>query len=254
MKKFAMSVLGLTVALGTVLPTTAQTVESTPTSTPESTPTSMDSSAGQSLIGKVTTEQGPEVTVQFPNNMQRKYSLDPGVVKALNLTSGSTVMVSNRRLGTIVNADRQKVWVEFADGTTEPYYQTRESRRTLGFGDSVVVTPSSRVLPAANYFMTAADVQVSPSMLASTPVTPDATSPSTPGSTTPGSSALPSTSPTASPDPALPGKRVSPTDPKSPSPDNAPYPNGLSQPDPGSTTPSTTSPTDPSSPTTTPSK
>jgi hypothetical protein len=182
MKKFTLSALGLTLALGAISPAIAQTDPST---------SSMGTTATEKpLMGKVVTEGQPGVVVQFGNNREKTYALDPATVTALKLDSSSTVMLNNHKLGTITNANRQILTVQFADGEEKPYFITQEGRKTLGYGDEVVVTPSQRLVLADNYMLTAADVYVSPSMMASTsmgqPMTSSPTmTPSMSGSTVP---------------------------------------------------------------------
>ena len=169
MNKISLSVLGLTLAFGAVLPAVAQM---SPTS-------SMDSSLnGQPLMGKVDVSGRPMVMVMFPNNSQMSYRLSPDVTKSLNLTNGSSIMLSNHKLGTITNVSRQAVVVQFSDGTYQSYFNTREGRRTLSPGDSIVVTSNQKVRLASTYVLAPSDVYVNSSMMTSMPMSGSMTQPS----------------------------------------------------------------------------
>jgi hypothetical protein len=193
MKKFTVAALGATLAFGAIFPAIAQT----------------ETSSRQPLTGKVDSIEKPEVTVQFPENQTQTYRLEPGLVTAMNLKEGSTVNFDSRKLGTIVNVDRDSVVVEFADGETEPYFLYQEGRATLTFGDRVVVTPDLRLARAENYVLTAADIQNVGSMSASSTVTPDTM-------TQPAPSTMPSPS-TTTPSPTAP---VEPATPVTPTPES----------------------------------
>jgi hypothetical protein len=178
MNKFTGTALGIALAFGAILPCIAQTTT--------------NSTSEQPLTGKV---EKSEVTVQFPENRTETYSIDPALLTAMNLSEGSTVNFTNRKLGTIANVSRYSVTVEFANGDTESYLLTEEGRRTLTFGDRVVVTPDLQLARAENYVLTAADVQVpTSSMMSSTSSgtmsqpTPSGTAPSTSPSVPPSSS------------------------------------------------------------------
>ncbi len=162
MNKISSSVLGITLAFGAVLPAVAQM--GSPSSNTEL------SSMGQPLTGTVSLSGQPMVKVLFPNSSEKSYMLSSDVTKSLSLTDGSSVMLSNHKLGTITNVNRQEVVVEFSDGTYRPYYLTQEGRRSLSPGDSVVITSNQKVRLASAYVLAPADVYVTSSMMANTPV------------------------------------------------------------------------------------
>jgi hypothetical protein len=210
MKKITTATLGMLLALGSILPVIAQTQP--------------EKSTGQPLTGQVSSTEKSEVTVQFPENKtQQTYRLEPGLVTSMNLSQGSTVSFDSRKLGTIINVDRDSVVVEFADGETEPYFLHQEGRATLTFGDRIVVTPDLRLARAENYVLTAADID-STSMSASNTVTPDPVNQPMP------STEMPTTSPTAPAQPAT---------PVTPAPNTMPAPASPTTP----TTPTTPNPT-----------
>lgn len=200
MKKITTATLGILLAFGSVFPAIAQTQP--------------EASTEQPLTGQVSSTDKPQVTVQFSENKtQQIYRLEPGLVTSMNLSQGSTVSFDSRKLGTIINIDRDSVVVEFADGKTEPYFLHQEGRATLTFGDRIVVTPDLRLARAENYVLTAADID-STSMSASSTVTPDPVNQPMPD-------AEPSTtSPTVPVQPATP---VTPA-PTSPTPSTTPNP------------------------------
>jgi hypothetical protein len=187
MNKFTVAALGITLAFGAIFPSIAQT--------------STSATSEQPLAGKVASVEKSEVTVQFPDNQTETYRVDPALLTAMNLNEGSTVNFSNRKLGTITNVSRYSVTVEFANGDKESYLLTEEGRRTLTFGDRVVVTPDLQLARAENYLLTAADVQI-PYISASSSVTPDTSQPA------------PSTTPT----PTVPAEPTTPEQPVTPAP------------------------------------
>jgi hypothetical protein len=221
MNKFTVAALGITLAFGAILPSVAQTTTQTTTT---QTTTTTNSMSGQPITGKV---EKSEVTVQFPENQTESYQVDPALLTAMNLTEGSTVNFSSRKLGTITNVSRYGVTVEFANGDTESYLLTEEGRRTLTFGDRVVVTPDLQLARAENYVLTAADIQVpTSSMMASTSSStssgtmsqpmPSSTMPTTPPSS---SMSVPdTTSPSPSEPAATPSEpeRMQPSNPSDP--------------------------------------
>jgi hypothetical protein len=223
MNKFTGAALSLALAFGATLPSIAQTTT--------------NSASEQPLTGKV---EKSEVTVQFPENRTETYSIDPALLTAMNLSEGSTVNFTNRKLGTITNVSRYSVSVQFANGDTESYLLTEEGRRTLTYGDRVVVTPDLQLARAENYLLTAADVQVPTSSMMSSassgsgtmnPPTPSGTAPSTPPSSSMSDPSKapdpsePATTPTE-PERVPPSSQSNPSDPTaSPSSPDSPVPN-----------------------------
>jgi hypothetical protein len=223
MNKFTGAALSLALAFGATLPSIAQTTT--------------NSASEQPLTGKV---EKSEVTVQFPENRTETYSIDPALLTAMNLGEGSTVNFTNRKLGTITNVSRYSVSVQFANGDTESYLLTEEGRRTLTYGDRVVVTPDLQLARAENYLLTAADVQVPTSSMMSSsssgsgimnPPTPSGTAPSTPPSSSMSDPSKapdpsePATTPTE-PERVPPSSQSNPSDPTaSPSSPDSPVPN-----------------------------
>jgi hypothetical protein len=226
MNKFTGAALSLALAFGATLPSIAQTTT--------------NSASEQPLTGKV---EKSEVTVQFPENRTETYSIDPALLTAMNLGEGSTVNFTNRKLGTITNVSRYSVSVQFANGDTESYLLTEEGRRTLTYGDRVVVTPDLQLARAENYLLTAADVQVPTSSMVSSsssgsgsgtmsPPKPSDTAPSVPPSssmsepsTQPPDPSEPATTPTE-PERVPPSSQSNPSDPTaSPSSPDSPVPN-----------------------------
>jgi hypothetical protein len=201
MNKLTVATLGMAFAFGAIFPSVAQT--------------RTEATAEQPVTGKVASVANSEVTVQFPENQTETYRVDPALLTAMNLTEGSTVNFGSRKLGTITNVGRYSVTVEFANGDTESYVLTEEGRRTLTFGDRVVITPDLQLARADNYVLTAADVQVpTSSMMTSSSSSsgtmrqtmPNSTSPTTPPSS---SMSVPSTTAPAPSDPA-----ATPTEPE----------------------------------------
>jgi hypothetical protein len=153
MNKFSAAALGITLAFGAMLPSMAQTTTA--------------ANSEQTLMGKVSSGNKSEVTVQFPENQTQTYALEPGLITSMNLSDGSTVNFDRRKLGTITNVSRYGVVVEFADGETESYLLPQEGRATLTFGDRIVVTPDLRLARADSYVLTAADVKIPTSSMMS---------------------------------------------------------------------------------------
>jgi LysM repeat protein len=184
MNKFTVITLSTAVVLGAIFPAIAQTEKPI--------------TAEQVLIGKVTSIEKPEVTVQFPENQEQTYHLDEALVKSMNLSQGSTVTIDHDKLGTIISVDRDSVVVEFADGKTAPYFLHQEGRGTLNTGDRIVVTPDRRLERAKNYVLTAADVQMPIAMIVTTPVNSGTVNQSIPNNiptTTPATPTMPSSMP-----------------------------------------------------------
>jgi hypothetical protein len=209
MNKLTVAALGMAFAFGAIFPSVAQTRTET--------------TSEQPITGKVASVSNSEVTVQFPENQTETYRVDPALLTAMNLTEGSTVNFNSRKLGTVTNVGRYTVTVEFANGDTESYVLTQEGRRTLTFGDRVVLTPDLQLARADNYVLTAADVQVPTSYSMSstssssgtmTQPTPSTTAPTVPPSS---STPVPSTTTPGPSDPAATPTEPNRTPPSAPS-------------------------------------
>ena len=98
--------------------------------------------------------------VRTTNGTVRMYQIEPAVITALKLTSGSTVLIKNSNLmsGRITDIKRNAIRVKLDNGTTQTYIATEVARRTLTTGDRVIVTPDTRIVRADRYTLTAKDV------------------------------------------------------------------------------------------------
>ncbi|CAA9589136.1 hypothetical protein AVDCRST_MAG81-4592 [uncultured Synechococcales cyanobacterium] len=114
----------------------------------------------KSQTGQVESINNSTVIVRTTDGNVRMYQIEPAVITALKLTSGSTVLFNNSNLisGRITDINRNDIRVKLDNGTTQTYIATEVARRTLTTGDRVIVTPDMRIFRADRYTLTAKDV------------------------------------------------------------------------------------------------
>jgi len=114
----------------------------------------------KSQTGQVESINSSTVILRTTDGTVRMYQIEPAVITALKLTSGSTILFNNSNLmsGRITDINRNDIRVKLDNGTTETYIATEVSRRTLTTGDRVIVTPDMRIVRADRYTLTAKDV------------------------------------------------------------------------------------------------
>lgn len=97
---------------------------------------------GKELQGTVSSIDERTIAIQA-NGGTEVYNIDPDLLAALQLQSGNTVVLDSTRLetGTITGIDRYTVKIDLDNGDKRSFVLDREGRRSLTFGDRVVMTP-----------------------------------------------------------------------------------------------------------------
>jgi hypothetical protein len=130
-------------------------------------------SAGKQTAAQVTSINGSTVVVKTASGETQTYEVAPSLISSLKLENGSQVVIDSTRLqtGRIVQLGAYSAEVELDNGGgTKTYILTRESRRYLGYGDRVVVTPDLRLMSFDRYRLTAADLRLQPTMVSSSAI------------------------------------------------------------------------------------
>ncbi|MGB8697810.1 MAG: hypothetical protein WCD18_00190 [Thermosynechococcaceae cyanobacterium] len=128
---------------------------------------------GQKILGQVESVNESIVMVKTASGETQAYRVDPGLISALKLGSGSNVVIDGSRLmtGKVVRLDSYTTEIALDQGGEQKsYILTRESRRYLNICDRVVITPDLRIVRMDLYTLTAADLMLQPVMIASAPV------------------------------------------------------------------------------------
>jgi hypothetical protein len=118
---------------------------------------------GQQINGQVESVKGSTLKLKTSNGETQTYSVDPSVISALKLETGSNIVIDGTRLatGTISGLDSYTAEVKLDKGGDErTYILTREARRYLVVGDRVIITPDQRVVSADRYRLGAADLRM----------------------------------------------------------------------------------------------
>jgi hypothetical protein len=126
--------------------------------------------SGQQINGQVESVKGSTLKLKTSNGETQTYSVDPSVISALKLETGSNIVVDGTRLstGTISGLDSYTAEVKLDKGGDErTYILTREARRYLVVGDRVIITPDQRVVSADRYRLSAADLRMQSTTIAS---------------------------------------------------------------------------------------
>ncbi len=127
-------------------------------------------SAGKQVTGQVTSINGSKVVVKMASGETKTYNVSPATISALKLQNGSEIVVDSTRLqtGRIVRIGAYSASVQLDQGgETKDYILPRQSRRYLGYGDRVVVTPDLRLIRYDLYQLSSSDLRMQPEMVAS---------------------------------------------------------------------------------------
>lgn len=135
-----------------------------------SNPTMTSVLPGQEVTGQVESVDGSIVRVKTTAGDTQVYRVEPTLISTLNLKTGSDVVIDGSRLqsGTISYLTAYTAAVDL-DGSDEErdYILTRVSRRYLSLGDRVVITPDLHLIRADLYSLSASDLRLKPTMVAS---------------------------------------------------------------------------------------
>lgn len=118
---------------------------------------------GQQINGQVESVEGTTLKLKTSNGETQTYNVDPSVISALKLETGSNIVIDGTRLstGTISSLDPYTAEVVLDKGGEErSYILTREARRYLSVGDRVIITPDQRVVSADRYRLSVADLRM----------------------------------------------------------------------------------------------
>jgi outer membrane lipoprotein SlyB len=118
---------------------------------------------GQQINGQVESVNGSTLKVKTSNGETQTYNIEPSVISALKLETGSNIVIDGTRLttGTISSLDPYTAEVVLdKDGEERSYILTREARRYLSVGDRVIITPDQRVVSADRYRLSSSDLRM----------------------------------------------------------------------------------------------
>jgi hypothetical protein len=149
--------LAAVIAIGVSLPALAESTDS-------AIPT------GKLITGQVSAIDGSSVTLKTASGETQTFNVNRGLISALKLESGSNIVIDATRLqtGRVVHLDPYTAEVTLDQGgELKSYVLTREARRYLGVGDRVVITPDLRLIRTDLYKLTANDLRVQSTVVAS---------------------------------------------------------------------------------------
>jgi hypothetical protein len=150
--------LAAAIALGAAVPALAE-------STYSAIPT------GKQITGQVSSIDGSALTMKTASGETQTFQVNRGLISTLKLENGSNIVIDGTRLqtGRVVHIDPYTAEVTLDQGgELKSYILTREARRYLVVGDRVVITPDLRLVRTDLYKLTANDLRVQSTMVAST--------------------------------------------------------------------------------------
>jgi aconitase B len=149
--------LAAVIAVGASLPALAESTDS-------AIPT------GKQITGQVSAIDGSSVTMKTASGETQTFKVNRGLISALKLENGSNIVIDATRLqtGRVIHIDPYTAEVTLDQGgEVKTYVLTREARRYLVVGDRVVITPDLRLIRTDLYKLTANDLRVQSTMVAS---------------------------------------------------------------------------------------
>jgi hypothetical protein len=149
--------LAAAITLGASLPVLAESTDS-------AIPT------GKQIVGQVSSIDGSSLTMKTASGETQTFKVNRGLISALKLENGSNIVIDGTRLqtGRVVHIDPYTAEVTLDQGgELKSYILTREARRYLVVGDRVVITPDLRLVRTDLYKLTANDLRVQSTMVAS---------------------------------------------------------------------------------------
>jgi hypothetical protein len=135
-----------------------------------SNPTTINAIPGQEVRGQVESVDGSVLKLKTAAGDTQAYQVDPTVISALNLKTGSDIVIDGSRLrsGTLTYLTPYNASVALdGNGGEQNYLLTQVSRRYLSVGDRVVITPDLRLIRSDLYKLSASDLRVQSAMVAS---------------------------------------------------------------------------------------
>ncbi len=158
--------LAAVIAIGASLPALAESTDS-------AIPT------GKQITGQVSSIDGSSLTMKTASGETQTFKVNRGLISALKLENGSNIVIDATRLqtGRVVHIDPYTAEVTLdQSGELKSYIVTREARRYLVVGDHVVITPDLRLVRTDLYKLTANDLRVQSTVVASAASTQSASS------------------------------------------------------------------------------
>lgn len=152
-----------------------------------SNPTMTNAPAGKEITGQVESVDGSILKLKTSAGDTQAYRVDPAVISALKLGTGSDVVIDGSRLqsGVVTYLTPNNASVELDGNAGEKdYILTQVSRRYLSLGDRVVITPDLRIVRADLYQLTASDLRLKTVAIASSSSSSYSSASSTTSSTT----------------------------------------------------------------------
>jgi aconitase B len=149
--------LAAVIAIGASLPALAESTDS-------AIPT------GKQITGQVSAIDGSSLTMKTSSGETQTFKVNRGLISALKLENGSNIVIDATRLqtGRVVHIDPYSAEVTLDQGgEIKTYILTREARRYLVVGDHVVITPDLRLIRTDLYKLTANDLRVQSTVVAS---------------------------------------------------------------------------------------
>jgi hypothetical protein len=126
-------------------------------------PMTTSTSSSKELTGQIESVDGSVVKVKTTAGDTKIYQVDPTLISALKLGTGSDIIIDSSRLqsGVVTYLTPYNASVELdAGGGEKDYFLTRVSRRYLSLGDRVVITPDLHLVREDLYSLTAADLRL----------------------------------------------------------------------------------------------
>lgn len=156
MKSFVRMTLALTVALSLSGPVLAESEFTLAQSE-----VNLRLVGNQSVSGQVESIDGSIVMIKTNDGGMQTFQVDPRVISSLKLDQGATVSINTSQIqtGRVVGLDRYTIKVKQDSGTTQTYIFPRERRRTLSFGNRVVIS-GQQISRAEDFLLTASQVRL----------------------------------------------------------------------------------------------
>jgi hypothetical protein len=135
-----------------------------------SNPTTTNAIPAQEVRGQVESVDGSVVRLKTSAGDTQSYQVDPTVISALSLKTGSDIVIDGSRLQsgvlTYLTPNNASVALD-GNGGEKDYVLTQVSRRYLSIGDRVVITPDLRLIRSDLYKLSSSDLRVQSAMVAS---------------------------------------------------------------------------------------
>jgi hypothetical protein len=133
-------------------------------------PTTTSAPTGKEITGQVESVNGSILKLKTSTGDTQAYRVDPSLISALKLGTGSDVVIDGSRLqsGVLTYLTPYNASVALdGNGGEKDYILTQVSRRYLSLGDRVVITPDLHIVREDLYQLTASDLRLKSVAIAS---------------------------------------------------------------------------------------